>query len=498
MLLSLSFLAAPWLLFFWQLSSEFSLNPTYQFALLAPVIMVFLAWEKAYTALQHTPTRGRTWIDLVLLAGFVCLLPLRLIFEANADWRLIQWLQGLLSAGLTLGGLYRWGGAPMLKKFAALACLPLLCIPWPTSFEKEISTHLMSAIATASIEAVHLMGMEAHRVGNLIFLPNGTTVGVEEACAGLRSLAGNLFAAGVIGEMLSLTLVARLFLLGTAVGVALLFNLVRSLILVLTAALSGTQWTLLLHDTAGWSILIASFGVLYLIGKALSSKIRLADHPFTPPLPLPRWLTLTGLLVIVVSEPLVDIYYPVRAPAARIQLNPPGAIGQDASIVTRDAERFRTLLFYDRGDAWRWKTAEGDWQLFFFEWRNPRLSRLGGAYHRPERCLPNTGWRLAATPIVALLELPGGITLPATLTHFVDIGGRHATLLFAHCGDDLSDIGLDTRLNPAQRWADFLAHRRLSTRTALQLSIVSGTYTPELDRQLIEKAQAVLSLSPKL
>jgi len=493
MVLSLSFLAAPWLLFFWQLVSEFNLNPTYQFALLAPLIIGYLAWERGQTPHGRYTPRKSLPLELFLLVGFILLLPLRLIFEANADWRLIQWLQGILCAALTLTGLYRWGGKPMLKQFAAVALLPLLCIPWPTGVEKEISTTLMSWIATASIDVVHLAGFEAQRVGNLIFLPNGTTVGVEEACSGIRSLAGNLFAAGVIGELLFLSVPARWLLIILSVGVALVFNLLRSLILVLTAATSGAQWTLLLHDTAGWSILILSFITLYFIGKSLVTNKLQEDGAFTPPPPLPRWLTLSGLFLVILSEPLVHLYYLTSSATAKIELKTPTAIGLENSIITRDAERFRTMLFYDHGDSWRWRNADGDWQLFFFKWDNPRLSRLGGAYHRPERCLPNTGWKLDGLPVEISLTLSDNIKLPATLTHFVDLGGRHATLLFAHWGNDLSDIGLDTRLNPAERWQDFLHHRRLATRTALQMSVVSNQTSPEIDRQLIEKATTVLS-----
>lgn len=493
--ISLAFLAAPWLLFFWQLSSELTVNPTFQFALLAPIIVGFLARERAQNGFAAQPPKSRLGVDLLLLAGYALLLPLRLLFEANADWRLIQWLQGLLSAVLTLLGLYRWGGRPMIKAFGGLALLPLLCIPWPTTLEKTIGTQLMGVIAQMSVEVVHLMGYEAQRLGNLIFLPNGTTVGVEEACSGLRSLAGNLFAAGALGQMFALNGLGRGFLLLLSVFISLIFNLLRSLILVITAATSGSQWTLLLHDSAGWSILLLSFGALYLIGKSLAPKTAHRQVKFAPPPALPRWLTLGGLALVLLSEPLVHVYYRTAPPKERIVLKD----ARQTSVVpklTDDAERFRTMLFYDRGTSWRWRSDAGDWQLFYFEWNNPRLSRLGGAYHRPERCLPNTGWKLDSPPRQINIPLSGQVELPATLTHFTDVSGRHATLLFVHWGNDLGDIGLDTRLDPAQRWADFVAQRRLEARTALQLSVVGPTTSAQIDEQMVETAQALLTVAP--
>lgn len=493
--ISLAFLAAPWLLFFWQLSSEVALNPTTQFVLLAPLILGYLAWERAQEPLPTFKGRSNRLLEVILLAGVALLIPLRLVFEGNADWRLILWLQGLLSAVLTLVGLYRWGGRPMLKAFGGLALLPLLCIPWPTTLEKTIGTQLMGVIAQMSVEMVHLMGYEAQRLGNLIFLPNGTTVGVEEACSGLRSLAGNLFAAGALGQMFALNGLGRGFLLVLSIFISLIFNLLRSLILVITAATSGSQWTLLLHDSAGWSILLLSFGALYLIGKSLAPKTVHRQVKFAPPPALPRWLTLGGLALVLLSEPLVHVYYRTAPPKERIVLRD----ARQASVVpkiTDDAERFRTMLFYDRGTSWRWRSDVGDWQLFYFEWRNPRLSRLGGAYHRPERCLPNTGWTLEGQPQAIALALPGQQQLPATLTHFADLSGRRATLLFVHWGNDLDDIGLDTRLDPAERWQDFAARRRLEARTALQLSVVGPATSAQIDRQMVETAQALLTVAP--
>lgn len=494
MTLSLAFVATPWLLFFWQLMSEYQLNPVYQFGLLAPLILGALIYFRAEGGVAMSPPVRTRLLDTGLVIGFLLLIPLHLLFEANADWRLIQWLQGILSAGLTLGILYRWGGWPMLRHYGALALIPLLCIPWPTGLEKWLGTHLMSAIASASVEMVHWLGYEANRAGNLIFLPNGTTVGVEEACSGLRSLAGNLFAAGVIGELLLLQMSGRWTLLALAIPLALIFNFLRSLILVVTAATSGSQWALLLHDSAGWSILIVSFVALYGLGKLFPSEVKRPISTAKISLSaLPMSLTVAGLALLGIIVMLGFVYYPRAALPVKVSLQEPSALGLPENVKNKDAERFQTLLFYNTGESWRWNDEAGDWQLFYFSWSSPRLSRLGGAYHRPERCLPNTGWTLQGAPREIMLEVGQNIKLPATLTHFEDAGGRSATLLFAHWGNDLNDIGLDTRLDPAERWQDFLARRRLDQRTALQMSIISSENSSELDEKIVAKAKRFLT-----
>ena len=489
--------------------SEFSINPAYQFALLAPFIVAFLAYERVQTFSITAQTREKLtqkniaamrWVEALIIFGFLMFLPLRLVFEANADWRLIIWIQGTLSAAVTLLIICRLGGASLLKKFLPLALLPLLCIPWPTNLEKSVSTMLMSMITAVSVEVVHLIGFAAQRVGNLILLPNGTTIGVEEACSGIRSLFSNIFAAGVLSVMFSLRRSATVLLFVFSIFSALVFNLLRSLILVITAATSGAQLPLLLHDSAGWSVFVVSFVVLYMLAKFLGGSLPVETRessveikPSEEIKSLPLWLSLVGILIVIASEPLVFLYYPTVKPAAEIKISLPVALNLPSSVITKDAARFRAMLFYDKGESWRWNDAKGDWQLFFFRWDSPRLSRLGGAYHRPERCLPNTGWKLIDAPKQTKLELSKDVSLPASITHFVDLSGRHATLLFAHWSDNLNDIGLDTRLDPGERLNDFIHRLRLSQRSALQLSFIGAENSSDTDELLIQKAKALLT-----
>lgn len=492
MTLSIILLSSPWLLFFWQLKDEFLINPNYQFALFVPLLVAYLAYLRIESRPQPAQSKLPLWVlDGIIVLFIALLLPLRLLFEANADWRLIQWMQGATAALITLLGLYRIGGKSYLTHFGILALIPMLAIPWPTHFEKQLSTSLMENIAAVSVEVVHLIGYPAQKVGNLIALSNGVTVGVEEACSGLRSLQGNLMAAAIIGELVSLSIGARGLLFALGIGAALLFNLLRSLILVITAATQGAQPAMLLHDTAGWSILLLSMALLWGLAQLLP-KHSLGKAAKESPLRFPRWLIITGLALIVFSEPLVGLYYkPQPSNRTPLTLATPADVGLSDNVITDSAEDFRDLLFYDRGSSWKWKDKLGEWYLFYFEWENPRLSRLGGAYHSPERCLPNTGWKTTQPPQPHALELVTGQQLAAMISLHEDIR-RNAVLLFSHWNAQGERLGDDTLLNSQGRWQDFLNHRRLGKRRALQIALISKLPDDQAKAAIEDFAQRVL------
>lgn len=492
MLTTIAFLLAPWLLFFWQMADEFARNPNYQFGLFVPFVVAFLAYERALRAPQaQKATCPRVW-NVLAGVGVVAMVFLRLVFEGNADWRLIQWLQGALAVAVTGVGVYLWGGRAYLRHFGWVIVLPLLAIPWPTGVEKMVGTHLMEAIATVGVEVVNMLGHEAARVGNVIYLANGATVGVEEACSGLRSLQGNLLAAGVIGELLNLTGVGRGLMVFLGVAAALIFNFIRSMILVLTAATSGAQAAWMLHDTAGWSILLVSFVVLWGVAQLFPKNVEVAGVGHVGRGNLPKTLAWVGLIVIVASEPLVGAWYPaVAGEPARVVMANPAQMGLTQKVVTADAKKFQDQLFYNEGVSWKYADAQGEWVVFFFNWESARLSRLGGAYHRPERCLPNTGWKILGEHKEIKLKLESGLVLPASITHFTD-GQRTATLLFAHWTPEGADMGLDTRLDPAERWSDFWAHKRLHKRQALQVALVGNADEKSAQEALVEFARKVL------
>jgi exosortase len=91
-------------------------------------------------------------------------------------------------------------------------------------------------------------------VGSLIQLPNGT-VGIDEACSGIRSLQSTVMASLFIGYLSLQRASLRVLLLVAGVLLAITGNVIRSLYLCLSAYHRGIESISKVHDAAGWSIL---------------------------------------------------------------------------------------------------------------------------------------------------------------------------------------------------------------------------------------------------
>jgi exosortase len=131
----------------------------------------------------------------------------------------------------------------------------LIALPMPSAIHNLVVGGLQSKIAVLNVEILNLMGIPAQRIGSLIRLPN-CTVGVDEACSGIRSLQSALMATLFIGYLSLSRLSLKLVLVLVGVCLAITGNLARSLFLSYTANASGVEVLESAHDAAGWSILL--------------------------------------------------------------------------------------------------------------------------------------------------------------------------------------------------------------------------------------------------
>ena len=145
-------------------------------------------------------TAGERLAGHPITLGALAYLPLKVILEANPDWRMALWTDGFLALGITLLIVLRWGGWSWLRHFIFPPFLMLLTIPWPTRLENPFIQGLMQLVAHVTVEILNLLGIHAVQLGNLIQLTNGL-VGVEEACSGVRSFQSILMASVFLGEL---------------------------------------------------------------------------------------------------------------------------------------------------------------------------------------------------------------------------------------------------------------------------------------------------------
>jgi exosortase len=116
---------------------------------------------------------------------------------------------------------------------------------------------------------LNLIGVAAQRVGSLIHLPGGT-VGIDEACSGIRSLQSTVMATLFIGHLTLRRFWLQAILFAAGILLAIVGNVGRSLFLSLMANAHGVQSLDRYHDTAGWSILLFTAAGVVLIAWALA------------------------------------------------------------------------------------------------------------------------------------------------------------------------------------------------------------------------------------
>lgn len=383
-LIGLGFLAV----YVLQLKSEWTVNPHYSFGWAVPFlgIMLFARRWKDRPAVSDSPARLGT-----LACGALALwLPLRILREANMDWRLLEWVIG---GGVVLAVLLilAWcGGMAWVRHFAVPVGFLLVAVPWPSYAETEIARVLSLGITKAVVEALRWMGVAAWSAGNLIQMP-GTTLGVDEACSGIRALQGSLMGAIFLGELRRLSFGARSVLILAAVVIAVALNFARTFWLAAAAAREGTMGVARWHDGAGYLALLGCFAVLWLLARRLRAG---RGHENTPPndfREIPARFVVICLGWLLAVEAATFAWYsgaPDRS-FSRAEFRP--MAGLEAIPIS---ERVRTILRFDKGAAYQRKT-DGDmqWWIYHIQWDAASAGANLARYHAPEICLPAAGFR---------------------------------------------------------------------------------------------------------
>lgn len=249
--------------------------PEYRFGPIVVVLTAYLAWER-------WPTRPREDSP----APFIHVLGLALL---GLPWVLLAelWKQGVARAAAPSFALSL--GCALILLALALSIsgwrtvrhffFPLLfffiAVPLPNLLRQPVVLGLQSFVATLNVEVLNLLGIPAVKEGHIITLAK-TQVGVDEACAGIRSLQSSIMVALFVGDLVIRQAVWKIFFGLAGVGLAIFGNLVRSLRLSLAAHSGGPEALHAVHDSTGsmvmWVTLIGlgmlAWGVVRLERRA--------------------------------------------------------------------------------------------------------------------------------------------------------------------------------------------------------------------------------------
>jgi exosortase len=306
---------------------------------------------------------------------------------------------------------------------AAMAVvLWLFASPPPPGTYARLAFFLQTQVTDGVVGVLNAFGIAAYQDGNVVELAR-TSVGVSEACSGVRSL----ISCTVAGLFLSAVLVRRpihralVIMLSPAIGLAM--NFLRSLLLTLLAN-AGVDIEGRWHDFTGASILAGT--TLFVAALAFGLHRREpapVEEPGADPPPSTGRSPLHGivaaaLLLAAGTAGLLARYPPVKTASAGVpdlaELLPAPSPGWTAQT-TRDLDQYGEVLqthtlverVYSAGPA----PESAHLTLYLAYWRPGQAPVSLVDAHTPDACWPGTGWEPEPVPSERAALAIGGQTL---------------------------------------------------------------------------------------
>ena len=406
----------------WQLASEWSLNPQYDYGSIVPFLAALLFYQRwLRRPAPGAPFFSGLTIALVFLAAAL-LFPARLVAVANPDWRLLDWLMALAVVTISLGALQLAGGLPWLRHFAFPVLFFLVAVPWPVQLEQFVVQNLMRADSAITIQILNFIGTLALQHGNVIELSTGQ-VGIDDACTGVRSLQATFMVALFLGAFYRLTPLRRFLLVVAGLILAFVCNIGRTFLLCEVAASEGIAAIHRWHDPAGYTILLICLFALWGTSLWLQPGKLPNEHPAGAPFHFPQigW-PLALIAWLCFTEIAVAAWYAPRSEASTPSWTvdwPTQEADYKAVAVPAAAQE---LLRYNEGGGAVWHAADGrTWMMYAFHWLPGRTAALFVKNHRPDICLPASGLTMQRENGVRSVSV-NGVPLPIRAYRFDDKG----------------------------------------------------------------------------
>lgn len=386
-----------WLWLFHHLHAEWRLNAQYHYGWAVPFLAGFLFFARWQTAPATEPPAPRGARRATVL-GWLCLailLPIRVVEEANPDWRLLSWTLALCVVAYALSAIFRAGGWEWVKHFGFPICFPLVAVPWPVQMENAIVQDLTRAVAYTAVEISSWLGIGAYQLGNIIQLANGF-VGVDEACSGVKTLQTAIMVALFLGELFALTVSRRVALLVFGCAWVFACNLLRASALVIIASRQGISALERWHDLIGGAVIVLGLGGLVIAAVMLSEKH--AEPPRRATRPAPVGFHACEIVAALVWLALIffatEMWYRKHETALlerpRWEVRWPIENGTPLRI----AETTVAILRYNEASSAAWAGPSAiRWWGFFARWEPQRAALQLARSHSPEICLPAVGRR---------------------------------------------------------------------------------------------------------
>jgi exosortase len=435
--------ALVWLLLVSRLRFEWSINPQYGYGWTVPFLAAYIFWRRYQNAPPPSAPRLQVLAGLFIILAGLFLLPVRLIQEANPDWRLLSWAMALAAGAITASGAYLAGGLRWARHFAFPILFFFVAVPWPTNLEQFVIQGLMRADALINVEILNAIGIPAVQLGNVIEVGSGF-VGIDEACTGIRSLQATFMVSLFLGEFYGFTISRRIILVVAGALLAFVCNLVRTFLLVYVGAEHGSATIKSWHDPAGHTILAVCLLALWGLSMFLRGKDQDASQaaPSAQPFPVPRLILGTLLVLTFAAEAGTQIWYRAHeSQTARLQpwtVEWPSQATNWKTVPVADAAQ--ELLRYNEGGGGAWTGGDGhNWNMYFFRWLPGRTAGLFIKNHRPDICLPASGMKQTGVMRNKLLKV-NDVALPIR-SYVFENNGRSLHVFYCYWDGTTAEPG---------------------------------------------------------
>jgi exosortase len=233
--------------------------------LLIVPLVVYIVWRQRSGILSVPASADRRGLLLSLLACAVYV-----VGRLAAEFFLTRISFVILLTGLV----WTFWGMARLRKLAFPLLLLATMVPLPTIVFNQLAAPLQLLASRFATETAQLLGVAVFREGNIIHLAD-TTLGVAEACSGLRSISSLVIASLLLGYLDLDCLWARILLFALAIPAAIMTNVFRVAGTALLSDVNPELGTGFYHTFSGWLVFVAGLGILFAATKLLK---RLSQH----------------------------------------------------------------------------------------------------------------------------------------------------------------------------------------------------------------------------
>ena len=175
-----------------------------------------------------------------------------------------------LGSGLLLcviGGYLFFGGLSTLRIFFFPIIYLIFAIPFPKSLTLPLTLGLRNYVSEISENVIRSIGITVFREGNILYLAT-TSLGVEDACSGIRSFWVLMAGAAALAFILKIKPIKAIFLCFMTLPISVMANILRIVLTAFTASYFGTEYaTGWRHEL--WGLSTFAFGLIMMIVIAI-------------------------------------------------------------------------------------------------------------------------------------------------------------------------------------------------------------------------------------